>query len=220
VVAFLEELEPSDREEFIALALARRFARGVAIFHAGDDRGSVMVVQAGHVKVATIARDGREVVLGVDGPGELLGELSAIDGTTRSATITALDAVEVLSVPGEAFRALLERRPRIALVLLRRVAARLRAADRQLLEYASYDVLGRVAHRLLKLAEHSGPGGPDGVVIDLALTQDDLAAWTAASREAVSKALSAMQKLGWIQTGRRTIIVRDIEALRRHTDVM
>lgn len=219
-MAFLEQLEPADREEFIALASTRRFPRGVAIFHAGDDRGSVMVIQAGHVKVASIGRDGREVVLGVDGPGELLGELSAIDATPRSATITTLDAVEMLSVPGEAFRALLERRPRIALVLLRGVASRLRAADRQLLEYAAYDVLGRVAHRLLKLAEQSGTASPDGVLIDLALTQEDLAAWTTASREAVSKALSAMRKLGWIQTRRRTIIVCDLDALRRHTELM
>ncbi len=218
-MTFLEDLNPEDRDELIKLASPRRFTRGVTLFHAGDDRGIVSVVRAGHVKVSAMARDGREVVLGVAGPGELLGDLSAIDGAQRSATVTALDEVEVLSVSGEAFRALLERRPRIALVLLRRVAARLRAADRQRLEFAAYDVFGRVGQRLLDLAEGSGPAGSDGVVIDLALTQDELAAWTGSSREAVSKALSAMRQLGWIETGRRKIIVRDIEALRHRTNL-
>jgi CRP/FNR family cyclic AMP-dependent transcriptional regulator len=76
-------------------------------------------------------------------------------------------------------------------------------------------VLGRVARRLEELAE-GGTETADGIEIDAGLSQEDLAAWTAASREAVSKALGAMRTLGWIETRRRVIVVRDRAALRRH----
>ena len=171
-----------------------------------------MVVRSGRVKISSLTPGGQEVVLGVRGPRELLGELSAVDGGERSATVTALDAVEVVSVSGQAFTDLLARRPAIALVLLRLITARLRDADRQRLEYAAYDVFGRVARRLLDLAE---PAAPSGSAQEVSLSHEELAAWTASSREAVSKALSAMRALGWIETRRRAIVIADLEALRR-----
>ncbi len=211
-MAFLDELAPEDGEAFLALASPRRFARGVVLFHAGDEAGRVMVVRSGRVKISSLTPGGQEVVLGVRGPRELLGELSAVDGGERSATVTALDAVEVVSVSGQAFTDLLARRPAIALVLLRLITARLRDADRQRLEYAAYDVFGRVARRLLDLAE---PAAPSGSTQEVSLSHEELAAWTASSREAVSKALSAMRALGWIETRRRAIVIADLEALRR-----
>jgi CRP/FNR family transcriptional regulator, cyclic AMP receptor protein len=211
-MAFLDELAPEDGEAFLALASPRRFARGVVLFHAGDEAGSVMVVRSGRVKISSLTPGGQEVVLGVRGPRELLGELSAVDGGERSATVTALDAVEVVSVSGQAFTDLLARRPAIALVLLRLITARLRDADRQRLEYAAYDVFGRVARRLLDLAE---PAAPSGSAQEVSLSHEELAAWTASSREAVSKALAAMRALGWIETRRRAIVIADLEALRR-----
>jgi CRP/FNR family cyclic AMP-dependent transcriptional regulator len=213
-MAFLDELAPHDGEAFLALASPRRFARGVVLFHAGDDTGSVMVVRSGRVKVSSVAPGGQEVMLGVRGPGELLGELSAVDGGERSATVAALDAVDVLSVSGSAFAELLERRPAIALVLLRQIAARLRDADRQRLEFAAYDVFGRVARRLIDLAGPAARADDAVPALEVSLTQEELAAWTASSREAVSRALSAMRALGWIETRRRTIVIQDPQALR------
>jgi CRP/FNR family cyclic AMP-dependent transcriptional regulator len=154
-------------------------------------------------------------MLGFLGAGAVLGDLAAIDGQPRSTTATAVDAVELLSVPMLAFRAILDKRPAGVMALLRVSAQRLRAADRQRTEFASHDVLGRVARRLEELAE-TGSETAEGIEIDAGLSQEDLAAWTAASREAVSKALGAMRTLGWIETRRRVIVVRDRAALRRH----
>ena len=212
--AFLDRLEPPERAELDAAATVRSFDRGVTVFHEGDDAGAVLVLSRGLVKVVTRAPDGREVVLGLAGPGDLLGELSAVTGTPRSAGAVALEDVEAIGVPGSAFRALLERHPRVALVLLDLVAARLRAVDRKHLEYATHGVLGRVALRLVELAERSGRPVPGGIEISVGLTQDELAGWTGASREAVSKALTALRALGWITTARRSITVLDLEALR------
>jgi CRP/FNR family transcriptional regulator, cyclic AMP receptor protein len=120
-----------------------------------------------------------------------------------------------MGIPMLTFRTLLEERPGIMRALALIAAQRLRLADRQRVEFAAYDVLGRVARRIDELAE-SGTETAEGIEIDAGLSQEDLAAWTAASREAVSKALGAMRTLGWIETRRRVIVVLDRGALRRH----
>ena len=212
---FLAELEADERADLEQLGAVRRYRRGDVLFHEGDDAGAVVVLRDGHVK-ATMLNDGREVILAFPGPGELLGELSAVDGQPRSATIRAVDEVEALVIPGSAFRAFLERRPRIALVLLRGVAERLRAADRQRVDYAVNDVVVRVAGRLVELCDRFGSQDGAGIDIGLAITQDELAAWAGASREAVAKAMALLRTLGWVQTERRRILVLDLPALRRY----
>ena len=80
---FLSELEPAEREELERVGSVRRYRRGDVLFHQGDDAGAVLVLLRGHVKAAMM-NDGREVILAFPGPGELLGELSAVDGEPRS----------------------------------------------------------------------------------------------------------------------------------------
>jgi CRP/FNR family cyclic AMP-dependent transcriptional regulator len=212
---FLSELDADERRELEQLGSVRRYRRGDVLFHQDDDAGAVLVLLDGHVKAARM-NDGREVILAFPGPGELLGELSAVDGEPRSGTVRAVDDIEALVIPGSAFRAFLEHRPRIALVLLRSVAARLRAADRQRVDYAVNDVVVRVAGRLVELCDRFGAEDGTGIDVGLSITQDELAAWAGASREAVAKAMALLRTLGWVQTERRRIVVLDLPALRRY----
>ena len=212
---FLSELAADERAELEQLGSVRRYRRGDVLFHEGDDAGAVLVLLAGHVKAAML-NDGREIILAFPGPGELLGELSAIDGRPRSGTVRAIDDVEALVIPGSAFRAFLEHRPRVAFVLLCSVIARLRTADRQRVDYAVNDVVVRVAGRLVELCDRFGCEEGTGVEIGLSITQDELAAWAGASREAVAKAMALLRTLGWVQTERRRILVLDLPALRRY----
>jgi CRP/FNR family cyclic AMP-dependent transcriptional regulator len=216
VEAFLAELTADERAELRELGSVRRYKRGDVLFHQGDDAGAVLVILAGHVKAAMLS-DGREVILAFPGPGELLGELSAVDGEPRSGTVRAVDDVEALVIPGSAFRAVLEHRPRIAFELLRSVIERLRTADRQRVDYAVNDVCVRVAGRLVELCDRFGSEDGARVEIGLSLTQDELAAWAGASREAVAKAMALLRTLGWVQTERRRILVLDLDSLRRYS---
>lgn len=212
----LTELGRDDRDALLALGVPRRHRAGEVIVHAGDESGAVYVVLAGRVKITVLAEGGKEAVLGFRGPGALLGEMAAIDGSPRAATVTAIEDVRLSVVPGGAFRRLLDERPSFAHGVLRSVLARLREADRDRLEVAAYDVTGRVARRLVALADEHGTALPDGsVAIGLPLSQEELAAWTASSREAVGRALHLLRRLGWIRTDRRRITVRDLDALRR-----
>jgi CRP/FNR family transcriptional regulator, cyclic AMP receptor protein len=125
--------------------------------------------------------------------------------------------VEALVVEARAFRAFLQERPRLALLLLELLSRRLRDADRKRVEFAAHDAVGRVAARLVELARDHGQAGDGGVEITLPLSQDELAGWTGSSREAVAKALHTLRSLGWVRTGRRRITVLDLDALRRRS---
>src|SRR3712207_1427071 len=125
-IRFLDALGEDERAWLHERAVRRSFPAGTAIFleHEAPDR--VAVLLEGRVKIASTSEDGRERVLAFRGPGEVLGELSAIDGRPRSATVTAVDPVEALVVPAADFRAFLERTPRVTLYLLRALIGRLR----------------------------------------------------------------------------------------------
>jgi CRP/FNR family transcriptional regulator, cyclic AMP receptor protein len=213
---FLSALGEEDAEALRQAGTVRRYGRGATLIHEGDDSGDVLVLLAGRAKVVKVAGE-REVMLAVVEPGELLGEVSAIDGTLRSSTVVALEPVTALVLSEAAFRRALAEQRGVGVAVLRTVTARLRAASDRQAEYAGHDVVWRVARRLVDLCERFGEPGEDGVEVGLALTQEELAAWTASSREAVARALGVLRTLGWVETRRRRIVVHDLPALRAYT---
>jgi CRP-like cAMP-binding protein len=211
---FLNALTAEERAAFGAAGRVRHFAKGEAIFHEGDDPGGVVAVVSGTVKVSLIGVGGREVVLRFSGPGELIGELAAVGDRPRTADVAAIDQVEAISVRAAEFRRLALQYPRIAELVFENVSALLAEADRQRVDFATRDVTARIAGRLVELAESSGATEEGGVRITLPFSQDELAAWSGASREAVARSLHLLRELGWIETRRREIKVLDVEALR------
>ena len=212
---FLDSLTPDEAADLRASGRERHFDANLAIFHEGDDAGSVIVLLAGRAKLTVPSSTGREVIVAVRGPGDLLGELAALVDAPRSATVATIEPVDALIVSGFAFASFLERHSRVALVILRLVAERLLYADLQQAQFATHDVVGRVAHRLVELTERFGVDGEDGIVLDVPLSQEELAGWTGASREAVNKALQVLRSLHMIETGRRRFTVLDVDGLRR-----
>ena len=212
---FLGFLSAEEADAFRAAGVRRTYGANVTLLHQADEAGSVVLLLRGRAKIAFVGT-GRETIFGVVGPDELVGELAAIDGGLRSTTVTTLEPVEALVVPRSEFLALLDRHPRIAVVILRIVARRLRYADAQRTEFATLDVAGRLAHRLLELCERFGTPQERGMEIRLPLSQEELANWVGASSEAVSKAFQLLRSLNVVETGRRRVTVLDLEALRQH----
>lgn len=214
VLSFFERLNDDERGALFAAGARTKRPRGTILFAEGDSSDRVVVLLGGRVKVACSSMDGHETVLAIRGEGDVLGELSALDGLPRSATATALEPVEILAVPVARFRRFLESHPRASFVLLQALSRRLRDADRKRLEFGAFDATVRVAARLVELAERYGRDA-DGVVhLRLPISQQELASWIGASREAVSKALGVLRRRGWIETSRLAVLVRDLEALR------
>ena len=214
---FLEALGSDERATLLELGRERRYAKGDTLVHEHDDPGGVLVILEGRVVVSTLAH-GHEVILNVAGPGEIVGELAALRERPRSATLTAGEAVRAVAVPAAEFRRFLATAPGATGVLLEHAFDMLQDATAQRRDLAAFDVPTRLARRLLELEERFGtPAGPGRT--ELELTQDELAAWVGASREAVSKALAVLRTLGCIETHRRRVTITDAEALRRHGQV-
>jgi CRP-like cAMP-binding protein len=212
---FLARLGADEVTALRSRGVPRHFERGATLMHQDEVPGRVLVIEQGHAKVTLLAEDGKEVVLAFRGPGDLLGEVSALGGEPRSATVRAIDPVDALAVAAGDFEALLEAHPRIALVVLRVVIERLREANRGQFELAAYHTLGRVARRIVELAERFGEPHDGGVRITLGISQEELAGFAGASREATSKALHDLREMSLIETERRHITVRSVDELRR-----
>jgi len=212
---FLSHLGEGELTDLRAVGRVQTFERGARLMSERQVGDRVMALLSGRVKVIGVNDAGREAVFGFRSAGDLVGELSAIDGHPRSGNIEALERVEALTISARDFLAHLERHPRVALVVMRLLCERLRDADRKRVEYSTADTVGRVAARLLELGERFGEAAPGGAVtIDLPLTQEELAGWTGSSREAVARALQTMRELGWVHTARRQITLYDEPALR------
>lgn len=213
-VVFLERLTESDRQDLLALGRRLRLRAGTTGLVEGQVSGQVLLLLEGHVRACTTAADGRESLLAVRRPGEIVGELSALDGRPHSATVSAFETVEAVAIPASSFRSFLKSHPDAAFAVLELITERLRDADRKRAEFGSMDTTARVAARLVELTELHGQAIAGAVRIDLSLSQEELASWVGASREAVSRALRLFRARGWIATRRRGITVLDLGALR------
>jgi CRP-like cAMP-binding protein len=209
---FLKQLGKVDADALLERVTRKSMTRSAVIMHEGSAGENVALVLEGRVKLEVRGVGDRNVVLAIRGPGELLGEIAALGGTRRSATVVALDDVKIGVLSGEDFRGYLREHPDAALVLLRSLVGRVTETTRGLVELATQDSVGRVARRLIELGPDHGGFASDPY--DLELTQDELASWTGATRETVSRALRLMRQLGWVATGHRTITVLDPPALR------
>lgn len=203
-------------EPLARLGRVRRFRKGAVVFAEGDTSDWVGYILEGSVKASTFGVDGTETVHNVLGPCELLGDLASVDGEPRSATVTALETVDIAVVSSEQFNEYLLAHPDATLVLLRSVTRRLRSADRRRAEFGSMDVVGRLAQLLVELADRYGePAADDTTRIAISLTQEELAGWAGASRESVVKALRVLRERGLIETRRREVRILDRDGLER-----
>ena len=200
-----------------AFASGRRqqLRAGATLFEEGDTSNRVVLLLSGRCKVSTFSGDGQETILAYRDAGDLLGELSAIDGEPHLAAVTVVEPGEGLVLTAARFLAALAEQPTLGLTVMRSLVGRLRDADHKRAEFVSLDVVGRVALRLLELAERYGEPAALGTVIGLPISQRELAGWVGASREAVNKGLAQLEALGLIAVERRRLVLRDLGGLRR-----
>ncbi|GAA4853274.1 cAMP-activated global transcriptional regulator CRP [Kitasatospora terrestris] len=178
----------------------------------GEAAERVILLDRGLVKVTTESATGYTSLLALRGAGELLGELSCVDGGPRSATASAMGAVSGVSVPARTFTGLLEVHPGLALAVLRCVALRLRESDIERGDLGALPVGTRTAVVLARLSRRYGEtlGSPEcATARRLSITQHELAGAVGASRESVVRALSDLVGDGLIRVGRGRVVVSD-----------
>jgi CRP-like cAMP-binding protein len=210
---FVAALTADARRDLTATGRTRRYARGAAVIREDDDGSQVVILHSGTVKVSVAAPSGRDVIVHVFDDGSIVGELSAVDGAPRAATVTALTDVEAVVVRHDDFLEFLGRHAEAATALLRIIVAKVRAGTQRQLEFATAGALSRVCRAFVDFGERYGKEVPSGIRFVLPMTQQDLAAFVGVSREAVVKALATLRTLGWITTSGREVTLTDLTAL-------
>lgn len=208
-------LDPEAAAALRASTNVRMLAKGDVLFREGEDGDSLWVVEDGKIKLGTASSDGRDALLAVVGPGEMIGELSLFDPGPRTATATALTEVTVRGLSHAALRPWLAGRPEVAEPLLRALAQRLRKTNEAMSDLVFSDVPGRVAKALTDLADRFGVQTSEGLEVHHDMTQEELAQLVGASRETVNKALADFVHRGWLRLESRSVTIVDIDRLRR-----
>ena len=190
-----------------------RYVKGEVLYRRGDQADNLMVILSGRVKISNITDDAREVVLNFLGEGDLNGELAALDGKSRSADATALEATEVAILYRRDFIPVLERNPKALLDIVAALAEKLRMTS-AMVEHSLLQMSGKAANGLLRLANQHGRKIDDGVLVDLKISQRDLGSYIGLSRENTSRELGRLKDEGLIRVEGTQIVILDMEGLQ------
>ncbi|MCZ7571099.1 MAG: Crp/Fnr family transcriptional regulator [Ardenticatenaceae bacterium] len=205
-----------DSPDLTAVALAaqyRQVERGAAFFLQGDPATVCYVLTQGRVRLVQVTPEGQQVILRFIGAGEGFGVVAALSNTVYPAAAEAVDDCLALAWDGETLATLMERYPRLAINGMRLLAERVREFQDRLRELVTERVARRVARTLLRLVRQGGRKVEGGVLIDLPLSRQDLAEMTGTTLYTVSRILSQWEQQGFIETGRKRVLIRSPHGL-------
>ena len=189
--------------------VARKYEPGNYIFLEESDGEQCFFVVKGSVKVTRLSKEGREVILAMLNQGDFFGEMSLLDGKSRSANVIALEKTEVLTLNRKDFLIVLHEYPKIAIQLLKELASRLRKSDRQIASLSLSDAEKRIALCIIRFADERGIIRNGRVSIAKIPIQQDIANMAGTSRETVSRALNVLEKEQLIERNGRELVIID-----------
>lgn len=196
------------------LAVEQQVRRDAAVVRRGDAGSSLMILVAGRLRAGSTSAEGREVTLGVMQAGAVLGEIALLDGQPRSLDVTAMVDSTLLVVERRDFLPFLTARPALMLRLMELLCDRVRRASKAYEDVALAPLSARLARLLLGLADEHGAPGPQGIRIRLRLSQRDMSAQVAATRERVNKQLRQWHEAGVLGEQDGDLILRRPAELR------
>jgi CRP-like cAMP-binding protein len=210
----LADVPPEDVRQVLSIARRRTFSRGEVVFHRDDPADSLHLIVKGRFAVRITTPLGDTALIAVHGPGDAFGELALVsDGARRSATVSALEPAETLSVYRDDFARLQRRHPAVSAVLIALIAEQVRRANERIVEAHYVDADTRVRRRLLELVKLYGSGGSATVP----LTQEALAEMAGTSRATVNRVLREEERSGTLELRRGQTVVHDEAALAKRT---
>ncbi|MFL3014541.1 MAG: Crp/Fnr family transcriptional regulator [Candidatus Neomarinimicrobiota bacterium] len=198
--------------------VARHYDNGNYIFLEDSDGEQCFFVLEGSVKVTRLSKDGREVILAMLNEGDFFGEMSLLDGESRSANVIALEKTEVLTLDRRDFLDVVNDYPQIAVQLLKELAGRLRKSDRQIASLSLSDAEKRIALCIIRFADEQGVIQNGKVSIPKTPIQQDIANMAGTSRETVSRALSILENEGLIARNGRELMILDYKKFIKEFD--
>ncbi len=209
---WLQQLSDEERAGLFGHSASRDHARGATIFTPSSEPHSVYLLEKGLVRIYRLSGDGEETTFGYVAPGEVFGELAAFGDFARESFAVAVRASRVWRIPLGRFQNLMERRPGVVLRLTRQIGQRMKRIESRVENLVFRDVRTRLAHILVELVEDFGRERGDERVLDLDLTQSELATLVGSTRQTVNVSLGELEDQGLIRReGRRLVVVKPSE---------
>ena len=216
-INLFNELSEEDVAFLTKNAVKRRYEKGCCVFSSEDPGDSVCLIQEGTVKIYDLAESGRESIFWFRYAGEFFGLAEALGGEARTCFAEAVEPSTIFVIRREIFEEMLKRNPKIALIAIKILSARLRRLGEALKALHSQDLKGRLAQLLLNLGGICGIEKSGKVAIEKKFTHQDLADMIGATRQRVTETLNDFAKEGLIQSGSKKLFLIDLKGLSAKT---
>jgi CRP-like cAMP-binding protein len=204
------DLDPEALDQLCRYANLTALKRGATIFSKGDPGNSLFAVISGTVKISISSADGRNAILNLIGPGEILGEIAVLDGQARTADATAHTNCEICIIDRREFLPFVRSQPALAMKFIELLCSRLRWTSDQVEQVILQNLPGRLAGALLRLTEKH-KSSPEGRTI--AITQQEISEMIGMTRESINKQLRVWAARKWVRLEHGAIVVLDTEPL-------
>src|SRR5438093_3280753 len=192
----------------------RRFKRNGVIFHQGDPGDSLFIVESGRVKVVVLSSEGAEdAIIATLGPGMFFGELALLDGAAHSASAIAVEPSETLILDREPFDRLMDSQPGFRRAILAALAMELRRLTAHVEELQFLDLLGRLAMRIVRMAEEAEPDTRRDVRLAWPFNQSEVAGMIGGARPSINRLLQGLIADGLIRFEGEVLVIPDLDAL-------
>jgi CRP/FNR family cyclic AMP-dependent transcriptional regulator len=206
-LALFATFSEAELDHLVATGLTRVFKAREMIFHEGDPGGSMYVVLSGKVKVSSFSADGREVVLNFAGPGEVLGEITLLDGGPRTASACPLEPTRTFHLARKDVLPIVQRNPAVAMHIIQVLCERLRSTNRMVEDTVFLGAAPRLARAILRLVETHGQADGDTWRLNMRLPQSTLGAHVGLMRESVNRQMRAWQEGGVLKSDEDGLIL-------------
>ena len=213
-------LAPREIEALAAVTRSQAVAARAELFHKGDAGTQVYAVVAGTLKVVTSSDEGDDVVLNLLGPGAVIGEVAVLCNAARSASVVALTDCELLAIERRDLLAFLRSHPDASLALMSTLAERLRHLSELVEDTLFLNLPVRLAKKLVELGRSHGQRTPEGLRIDLKLSQGEWGDLVGATRESINKQLRAWGEAGLVRLDRGYLVIPRPERLAAIADAV
>lgn len=191
----------------------RQFPRSSPIYLPSDHANGVLLLAQGRVKIGSFTEDGKQAILAFIEPGELFGELSLMGSQEREEYAEAVEKSTIVLIPSDVMQQLLMQNPEVSLGITRLMGLRRRRIERRLKYLLFRSNRERMIHLLMELAEQYGRETAAGLELKIKLSHQDLANIIGSTRETVTVVLGELQSEGYLELGRRKIILKDLARL-------
>lgn len=213
-VSIFNTLSPQEEKEVSRYLLTATFRKKEAVFSEGDPSEWFYIVKKGKVKITKLSQEGKELILEVISPPEFFGGIAVVRGFPYPANAVAMEETEVLKLSRKDLLSLMDRFPGLMYCMAMNIGDRIKGSHETLKSIALEKVEARIASLLIKLSDKAGEKAPEGVMIQMKLTKQDIAEMVGTTVETSIRTMSKLAKAGIVASRAGKIVIRDLNKLK------